>query len=330
MSHIKRIISTWLFSNGSKTTVVLALCLIGSYNAFGQDYVPYYRQMNTARLMALNGDYHGAAQQYQETFGTYNFEFARDCIHAVEVSCIMKDTQLTAHFMISALKYGVPLSYFANVPKLSWFRTLPEWETLSTMAKVFHQNYLHGVNTDIRAEINEMFRQDQLMRKRFYKGRNVLFRPILGRRWKKLNAVQIARIIAITKEHGFPGERLIGIDRSADHEKIGDHQFSAGMPIILFIHHYSSPNPSFDSILFQQIATGYLYNEHFASICDYEAKFGKGKYSNMGYYGLRFQPKAVAIDTYDAKRKEIGLMDQKMIKALNQLQVLTKYWNWLK
>lgn len=97
---------------------------------------------------------------------------------------------------------------------------------------------------------------------------------------------QVHRLIEITREKGFPGEGLIGIDQPEYHEKIVGNEYSAGMPIIILLHHYSSPNPSFDSLLFGQIGKGYLYNEHFATICDFEAHFGKNKYSNFGYYGF--------------------------------------------
>ena len=39
-------------------------------------------------------------------------------------------------------------------------------------------------------------------------------------------------------------------------KKLNDDEYSAGMSIIIFIHHYSQPNVSFDSLLIEQVLLG--------------------------------------------------------------------------
>ncbi len=76
-----------------------------------------------------------------------------------------------------------------------------------------------------------MFKQDQLKRKRFYKA-ILLKRKKIGREWEALNKMRVERIIEITKDQRFPGEKLIGIYTKSMHFKINDNDLSAGMPII--------------------------------------------------------------------------------------------------
>lgn len=131
----------------------------------------------------------------------------------------------------------------------------------------------------------------------------------------------------ITKTYGFPGEKLIGLDRSDMHSKISTRNFSAGMSIILLIHHYSQPNQSYDTLLIEEVKKGNLYNEHFATICDFEAEYGKRKYENLGYYGLRHKPRKIDKKTLNVKREEIGILGFEQIEQLNQINNLTKFWN---
>jgi len=310
---------------------LLSVILVLTFqSSFGQNYLGYYTQINQARLLAANSSFKQSALLYQRVFQEYDFEFARDCINAFEVSSFMAHDTLTSFFIRCALKRGVPISYFSKSQKLEVFRTTSLWSSIVRDSTTLRKEYHSHINFKIRAEINEMFQADQAVRKQFYHWSNLLLRPFIGRKWEKLNHEQVKRIIEITQEHGFPGEKLIGIDMPEHHEKIHARQFSAGMPIIILMHHYSQANESYDSVLFAEVFKGYLHNEHFAGICDYEAEFGKGKHDNFGHYGLRHSPVKHAVGEFDRKREEIGLLSGSEIQILNNSDVMTKYWNWLK
>ena len=102
---------------------------------------------------------------------------------------------------------------------------------------------------------------------------------------------------------------------------------SAGMPIVLFIHHYSQPNKTYDSLLFEQIKFGNLYNEHFATICDFEAAFGKNKYKNYGGFAFKQHPKIINEEEINKKRKEIELLSISEFLKLNSVKSITQFWN---
>lgn len=298
--------------------------------SFGQNYLDYYTQINKAKLLAVDSNYAESALLYHNTFKQYDFEFARDCVNAFEVSCLTGKDSLTSFFIKNALERGVPISYFFKNSDLSDFRSTQYWISIVKDSASLRQEYESNINPEIRAEINQMFKADQEIRARYYQWSNFLLRPIIASKWKKLNREQVLRIVEITKSHGFPGERLIGIDLPEYHQKISDTQFSAGMPIIILVHHYSQPNISYDSLFYPEVFTGNLYNEHFATICDFEAAFGKNRFPRYGYYGLRQKPKNYKPDEFSQKRKEIGLLSISEIKKLNQSNVMTKYWNSLK
>lgn len=110
-----------------------------------------------------------------------------------------------------------------------------------------YSEYYEGINAAKtltgKNKIVEMFEQDQEMRAKYYDA--ILFQRIrIGREWEALNKRQVERLVDITRKYGFPGEKLIGIDTKQMHPKISDGNISAGMPIVILIHHYSQPNKS--------------------------------------------------------------------------------------
>ena len=298
--------------------------------SFGQNYLEYYTQVNQAKLLAADLNYSSSALRYKKAFEEYDFEFARDCINAMEVSSLAGLDSLTFYFVECALKRGAPFSYFLKSVALSDFRLTEYWNSLTADSTIFRREYESNIHQELRDEINQMFKEDQQIRERYYKWSNFLLRPIIGNKWKKLNHYQVMRLMEITKNQGFPGEKFIGIDLPEYHYKISDGQFSAGMPIVIFVHHYSQPNVSYDSLLFTEVLKGNLNNEHFATICDFEAEFGKNKFPSYGYYGLRHKPKNYKTDEFFEKRRNIGLLSNSEIQKLNRSNGMTRFWNSLK
>ncbi|MEM6265120.1 MAG: hypothetical protein AAGI38_21610 [Bacteroidota bacterium] len=305
-------------------TVVLFFAI---HNCLGQDILAYYAQINKARLLAVEAKYEQAARAYKQAFETIDVGFARDCVHAVEVSSMAGNDSLTYYFIRCGLSRGIPISYFDQKAGLGNVRSSPFWPMIQEEAHALQEAYELSINEGLREEINEMFEADQRIRKRYYHWANFLLRPIFDKKWENLNRNQVNRMVQITQTYGFPGERLIGIDLPAFHEKIDVDQFSAGMPILIFIHHYSQPNVSHDSLLLEEVLKGNLYHEHFATICDYEVKFGKGKYSNLGPYGQVQGLLKLDVGQVNTRRAHIGLLQLGQLQQLNALKGLTHFWN---
>ncbi|MGD1843901.1 MAG: hypothetical protein ACFB10_00730, partial [Salibacteraceae bacterium] len=233
---------------------------------------------------------------------------------------------LLGFFIRRAMRQGVPYSYFERKTGLEAFRTGAYWRTLANDTAQLQAAYHAGINTSIRKEINAMFAADQAIRKRYYRWWNFLWRPVIGKKWQQLNQQQVLRLIEITRTHGFPGERLIGIDSPADHPKVEADKFSAGMPIILLVHHYSHPNPSFDSLWLAEVLKGNLHNAHFAAICDYQAEFGKNRYPGFGYVGWLHVPEGHRVGQFQEKRKRIGLVPEELVLRLIQVEGFSRFW----
>lgn len=271
-------------------------------------------------------DYEGALHIFKFVFEAYDFVYARDCIHATEIAAHIQEDSATAYFMKRALLQGVPLSFFGEHNKLSEFRTSTLWAQVQTEAPELRAKYLASIRTDLREEVNAMFLEDQAIRTRYYKWYNFLLRPFIHKKWKELNRKQVERLIEITERYGFPGERLIGVDPPDLHPNISPKQFSAGAPIVLFIHHYSQPNELAYELLTQELSKGNLYNEHYATICDFQAYFSRSKQTVHTTFGYRFFEEVRNEPRTRAERDRIGLLQPLEMGDWKRSKIVTPFF----
>ena len=291
----------------------------------GQNYFDYYNGINNAKILSGKNTIEKSLKNYYLTFEKFDFVFARDCYNAIELSATAKDLVKLEYFIKRGLKQGITFNQILKIKNVTEFQSSIFFQKILKEKDSLEKVYKNSINWKLRNEIIEMFEQDQKMRAKYYNA--FLFkRRKIGREWESLNKQQVERLVEITKKYGFPGEKLIGIDTNEMHSKINNSNFSAGMPIIIFIHHYSQPNKSFSSLLLKEIKMGNIYNEHFATISDFEAKFGKNKFDNYGYFAFKHFPKHVNKKEIDKKREKISLLTINQFKKINKNTLITKFW----
>ena len=286
----------------------------------------YYKKIYEGKVFAIKNDFQSAVTSYQLAFENFDCPFARDCYNAIELSVIADDTSRLNYFLEKAVVQGIRTEDLRKSGRLDRYLNTHFYKNLLEKEDSLLAIYSARVNWEIREEICQMFSDDQEIRKRYY---DAWFfkRYKIGKEWEALNAKQVERLIQITETYGFPGERLIGLDRNDMHPKIRTQNYSAGMPIVILIHHFSQPNQSHDELLIKEVRMGNLYNEHFATICDFEAAYGKNKYENFGYYGLRQPPRKYDKDALNLKRAKLGILGLEQVELLNQIKDITKFWN---
>ncbi len=296
-----------------------------TFDSLAQDALVYYRAINKGRVAAVSEDYRVALKHYKAAFQGPITPFARDAYNALELSACAGDTAMFYFFAQKALTLGIRLRDLENLGLISEFLPKAISDALKMKEDSLVEIYERRIIPEIREEINAMFSADQEMRAKYYEA-TLLKRKKIGKEWEDLNTRQVERIIELTGLYGFPGEHLIGLDRTSMHEKVSTQNFSAGMPIVLLIHHYSQPNPSHDQLLLEELKRGNIHNEHFATICDFEAEFGKGNYPNEGYFGFKHVPKNKNDDLLDSRREKIGLLSVEMFEEIDKATCLTKFW----
>lgn len=299
--------------------LILACFIINKTHS--QNYNNYNNGILEAKKAIINNDFELASKFYFETFESYEFVFARDCYNALEISCKIKNQEKIYYFFSRCLKQGIEFDYLNSLDILKDFKNSDLWNLILKEKNNYHLIYKKSINWNIREEIIQMFNKDQEIRDLSYKNRWNIFKvKKWNKKWKELNKNQAKRIIEITQNIGFPGEKLIGIDTYEMHKKIKSNNFSSSMPIIILIHYYSEPNTSFNDILFNQIDKGNINNEHYAVICDFQNEYSDKKIQN---YTNRFSTNNASLDL---RRLQIGLISIEELNKLETQKTITPFW----
>jgi hypothetical protein len=306
--------------------VVFIFLLINSFISISQNYFDYYKGINKAKLCLVSDSLQASETSYYNTFEKFEFVFARDCYNALEVSSKRKNFEKVDYFLRRCIKQGVEFETLKSDTILSEYKKTEYWPKILLAKDSLRILYERNVNWEIRSEIIEMFSQDQQIRDLADKNRFNIFKiGKLNKEFEKTDSILVDRLIQITETYGFPGEKLIGIDNSSMHPKINSNKLTAGMPIVIFIHHFSQPNPSYSTILIDEVATGYLSNEHYSSISDFEYTYGKQQFGSPLCYSQRFNPD-LTVTEINKNRKELNLISISNMDSLQKTKWITPFW----
>ncbi|MGB0429211.1 MAG: hypothetical protein ACPGLV_01970 [Bacteroidia bacterium] len=242
-----------------KQFFIVIFLLLFSKTVCSQNVIDYYKGINKAKVFAIENEFDLAIESYKQTFKSCDFAFARDCYNAIELSSAMNDSVSLNYFLQKAICLGIKISDIETAGLINGYENAYFYQRILQNADSLENEYIKRVNWQIRAEINQMFYDDQKKRDEYYAA-HFFKRHKIKREWEQLNKEQVEKLIQITKKHGFPGERLIGLDRTSMHLKAQTSNYSAGMPIVILIHYYSSPNPSFDYLLLNEVKKGNIFN----------------------------------------------------------------------
>lgn len=309
-----------------KTTVLITL-LLCSRLIVAQDYYDYYKSINKAKLSLIEDSLAKGVNDYYDTFNQFDFAFARDCFNALEVASKIGDLDKVDYFLRRCLKQGIEFDLLQHNSILTDFKKTEAWKKILLDKDDLRNAYESNVNWEIRNEVNIMFAEDQAIRDLAHKNRFNIFKiRKLNKQFEEIDRRLVLRILEITAEYGFPGEKLIGLDTRSMHSKIYADKLTAGMPIIILIHHYSQPNESYNPLLINEIAKGNLSNEHFATISDFQYKYGAGDHRESFCYSLMFDPK-LDIEIIDKNRQSICLLSLSKTNELKRKKIITpKYY----
>jgi hypothetical protein len=306
------------------TALLLLFC---TKFVFAQDYQDYYANINRAKLSIVEDSLDKAINYYFKTFEQFDFVFARDSFNALEVASQNQDFDKMAYFFRRCLKQGIDFNFLQQDSSLSNFKETEMWDRILMDKDSLRMVYERNVNWEIRNEIKLMFTEDQNIRDLANKNRfNIFKQKKLKKQFEEIDHKLVLRIIEITKEYGFPGEKIIGLDDESMHPKIKTKNLTAGMPIVIFIHHYSQSNESYNNLLIDEVKKGNLFNEHFATISDFQYTYGDGVGKQDFCHSLMFNPK-LDIEIINRNRNRIYLLSVEAAHELKIKNIITpKYY----
>ncbi len=279
----------------------------------GEDYIAYQRVFNRIDQDILQENFELAAQRLDSIYSAYSFIYARHCIKALQISCVLKDMNRAEVWLRKCFLQGVPLWILRRNEITRQVFEQPETSPITEQYDSLYGIYLHSINQPIARIIDSLFTIDQ--RKTYLVNETfALWLPFRWLQWKRNNRRQAAIIEQITRDYGFPGERLIGLPAYFQDSATFAPAPNSLEPDLydprayfMLIHYFSHPEPDFNQLLYKQIKTGYLPPAHFGALNDFQSRY-KSKKHHSWYYNVWHQdPDSTHWNDINIRRELIGL-----------------------
>ena len=189
------------------------LGLAGSQSDLNYDYLKYHQQIAEAEKQIADENFREALNMYDEDFEAYDFIFSRDYKIAAQLALSLDERQRAFQYIKDGITAGWDFKELKKDKFLAPLQDDPEWKTIEEEDDSLHHKYLERIDQDIREKVRGMFKKDQ------WKALGAFIR--IGEKAKERYAmnkfaphseIQMAELIMILENNGYPGEKLIGND----------------------------------------------------------------------------------------------------------------------
>jgi len=296
-----------------KTLSLLATLLI-CCNLPAQDYLSCQRVFSRVDGDVFANDLPAAMQRIDSIYDAYDFIYARHCIKSLQICCKANDSLRAEKWLSRCFTQGVPVWVIRNnelmKKSFSFQNTLAVIGNYDSLHAIYERSYDH----ELRAELDSLIELDQARTKKVNEV-FIPFRPGVYFRWKQNNKRQAERIREIIQEHGYPGERLIGlpqtiVDSAVNYKYLVRYGPNLGetSAYYMLIHYYSTPREDMNELLMKSLVLGYLPPEFYATWNDFMARYGRKKEGHL-YYNQWHDDLETALhrEAIDRRRHAIGL-----------------------
>jgi len=284
------------------STLLLVYCLTFVSAPPDLDYFDYHQQMNEAFELLSEEDFSAARQKMERTFNQFDFVFAKDYLIAAQLFAKDKDYVNAIKYLEKALQGGCLLDCTQDIGVFNELKSLSVWNTLLTKEIELRKSYLKSIDINLLEEFSKRYQQEQEQKKTEYYQLTVYD--------------NFKRIVEITEEKGFPGERLIGLDYEQLAPKCEDCDLGNSKVIVTFLH-YDHPIAELgDSLFINAIRQGNLHPREFAAIYNYEKSKVSVLYKKSlktfeplpeYHFNLPFKKKVEDLELVNSDRKKFGI-----------------------
>lgn len=296
----------------------IAFLLLSNFS-FGQNYVDYHKRRIVAERAILDSNYEKAVAIYDSIFSEYEFVFARNCYTACQTAIEVGNMDKAFSFMKRGVLQGLKIDVIDQDSILIGLKKDFRWQEFNQEYDSLRRIYIGKVKWDLRYKTNQLYDLDQKWRdKHQLHPWNFLWKPFIWTKWQKVTKkIVLNELTPIIDSLGFPGEKLIGLDEKWMHYKRRRDGVGTSFAFMILVHYYSKPrDANLNEKLYSEIEKGNITPEQYASLIDFQAKWGKGKqYKGLNYNQWHATKDSTLFAQIDANRFKIGLESLSDFKA---------------
>jgi hypothetical protein len=258
------------------TRKILIVCLIlWSCLCYGQNYISYHKSVALAQHNIAEQNYELAINIFDTIFRRYDFVFPRDCFIAAEVASYCRKDSIAFAFLKKGVRYGIHLDAIKSNPHLNRLQINKElWEAFCNEYPTLRTEYNRELDWDLKCELINMFKEDQLLRDRHETWLNIKFhyKWNLYKKWFTHSQVCTQRIKQIIEIYGFPSYSITGTVNSSFDSHFDNFRISSNEALII-LYHYDFAYIELKDILFKEVERGNISAKEFALLRDFSTRF---------------------------------------------------------
>lgn len=321
------------FRDKLKVIVILLISICHYDCLMGQNYLEYQRIMNRVDEDLFAEDNSLALARLDSVFCQFDFIFAKHCLKALQISLFENDSARANKWLAKSFVQGIPLTVI-GLDSLAG-KSLEASMTEKTIALYdsLHRAYESRINLSLSRKIDSLLVIDQKYTRKVNDGFFLLKYTVYYKQWLRNNRRQFLIIHEITKQYGFPGERLVGLGSQLEDslslrffQRVGLDFLGDKRAYFMLLHYYSSPRRDLNDELMQSLTNGYLPAYQYAAINDFLARWGRGIYGDYKYFNVwHIDPDKMSLYDVNQRRHSIGLSDYD--KQLRNEIIYNKRWN---
>ena len=259
------------------------------------NYIPYYLKVYEAKNYYDSKEFEKSFNILDSLFQYYE-PIETPTIYEMEIYCELavkfkKYSEIKKVLRVMIVKYGRKPYEIVGSDDL-WSDIILHSKYTKSDFENFHKEYLKKINYSLKDTIVEMFKRDQLYRK---KGNN--YNPS---KFDSIDKINGSIFFSIIKKYGYPRENIIG------GMELNNSVKPSFLSTILMHLNYNFYNQNLKDLLFNELKKGKINPLDYATMLDKFYVQNTDKITDYTYMGTYLKPVNDTIKTNIA-RKNIGL-----------------------
>ena len=278
------------------------------------DYIAYQSHISKAEKHILDSIYVDALKEYDTAFTLVDKPLAKHCFTAMQVSATVDSLDHFKKYSLKGMRRGLLPQYFKEDSLLNGY--LKQKELYPFIDENFESSnkiYEESINTFLKDTILKLSRLDDKW-KVHYRDSLAHVDPDNNLKYKTtydsiVSSIVENQLIPVIEEYGYPGERQIGFENVGPRNDPFRRAFAQNRAKLILLHYYSLPKAcKYNDLFLSEVKKGNMNPNHYASIIDFQAKYGKDTYCQIQHYNEWHATKdSTQFTAINKRRKTLGL-----------------------
>lgn len=278
-------------------------------------FIQYSTLIESGEANILDEDFGAALKNYDQAIKLIDRPLANDCFTALQLAAFLGDKNKFRSFLRKGFSVGLNAVDLKRDSLLnSYIKQNHLDKTLSLKSDKYGKIHSKSINRFLRDTLLKMSEYDDKWKVYYLDSLSAVDpknEKFYGDKYDSIvsNLVE-DKLMPIISKYGYPGERLIGMERVGGYERQpSDYAFTDNHALFILFHYYTRPKDcKYNDLFHAEMEKGNLNTGHYAEIMDFQAALGEGKFCEVPYYNERQETDdTTQFVDINRRRSKIGL-----------------------